>query len=108
METAVRLSEYEESILYPGLRLRISQSNGHEDVVDYMICDVSGIKGSCLIACTGYKSGCLRQILPDSSLPIGWAAGIDYKWYLENWNDWGWGADVPVESVVVLGPFTIP
>ena len=108
MEKAIRLSEYEESILHTGLRLRIAQSNGYENIVDYMICDIPGIKGSCLITCTGYKSGCLRQALPDSSLPTGWAAGIDYEWYLSNWNDWGWGAEVPIESVLVLGPSTIP
>ncbi len=103
----IKLTEYPESFIPRGMRLRCKGSFPYEDTIDFLVCEDFFYKedGGCiLIVCSGYKAGLKYCQLPKESIPEGWVTGIDRDWLINNWNKWGY-IECSVNEVEILEEF---
>lgn len=82
--------------------IRCKGRHPYEDIVDFMVAELPGREGFCLIVSSGYKAGLVLSMLPPASVPInnpGYA--IARTWLIEHWHHWGY-PDCPIDDVYLI------
>lgn len=100
MEQRSRLLDYKQDISR-GCVFRCKAKYPYEEVVDFMVAESfdNGELRYVLYVISGYKAGSLLVRLPKDALSTNF--GLNWKWVVENWNDWIY-LDCGVEDVWVV------
>ncbi|CAL1517077.1 Imm45 family immunity protein [Chitinophaga sp. MM2321] len=101
MTKSIKLINYTEENIERGMILRCKGKDPYEEVVDFLICELSSDDGYQLVVSSGYKAGLAYVILPRESVPEGFRFGLATAWLLANWHIWGY-IDCPLEDVWLL------
>jgi len=101
-----KLVNYTEDQIQRGYILRCKWDYPYEGVVDLLVCDsfLPERSGCRLVVASGYKAGLTNCVLPEESLPEGFASGLKTDWLFNNFTEW---FPIPIADVWVV-PDCVP
>jgi len=104
----IKLIDSKKEHIGRGRVLRMPAQYPYEDFVDFMVFDpLENGYGMGLIVSSGYKAGLIAVLLPLESLGSVSTGGIETKWLIENWADWGY-MDCDVSQVCIAERYDVP